>query len=68
VTPFENDAPIRLSLAEALREIARLVAEVEAFRAAVQSGVGPSCEDVCLVECIGVCGASSYEETEGTAG
>lgn len=38
-------------------EIERLRDEVEAFREAIRTGEGPSCEDVCLRECIGVCGA-----------
>lgn len=33
-------------------------AEIVAFRRAVLEGTGPSCEDVCLRECIGVCGAA----------
>lgn len=43
-------------------EIERLRAEVAAFRNAIRTGDGPSCEDVCLVECVGVCGIT-FEES-----
>lgn len=50
---------IRLLVAalDAADEIERLWAEVVAFRKAITDGVGPFCEDVCLVQCLGVCGA-----------
>lgn len=37
-------------------ELGAVFAELAAFRKAVRDGVGPSCEDVCLRECLGVCG------------
>ena len=46
---------------EAADEIERLRAENAAFRHAIRTGDGPSCENVCLVECVGVCGIT-FEE------
>lgn len=42
-------------------DIERLRAENAAFRNAIRTGDGPSCEDVCLVECVGVCGITIEE-------
>lgn len=49
--PEEGDATCEL-----LVEVDRQAAEIAAFRQAIKVGDGPSCEDVCQRECIGVCG------------
>ncbi len=43
-------------------EVATLRAEVAAFRKAIVEGDGPSCEDVCLRSCIGVCEAATIAD------
>lgn len=50
-----------LDLAQRVEE---LQTENEAFRQAIRTGDGLSCEDVCLTECIGVCGAVSSPESK----
>ena len=49
----------RHTAGDAADEIERLRMEVEAFRKAIRTGDGPSCEDVCLKECIGSCGVAA---------
>lgn len=44
-------------MSEPTPTLEELLAEIEAWRKAFHTGDGPNCEDVCLRECLGVCGA-----------
>lgn len=56
VSLIEAEREHRPSEALLVGEINRLRAEVAAYAQAVRDGDGPFCQDVCLVECVGVCG------------
>jgi hypothetical protein len=57
-TSFGTNVLFVRDLNAAIAEIGSLRAERAAFRRAIAEGDGPFCEDVCLRECVGVCGVA----------
>ena len=57
-TPSNGDFALVL-LSDATDEIERLRTELERTRQAWVNGDDPMCDDVCVIECKGPCGATS---------